>query len=293
MSGQLSSCFSLSVMADEDNVKDVLLTSPLMVSWYRVEHPLDTEDKGDVGLSSEDEAEGLGPEAEVAWKGQASRVRRAEGVAPTPVGEDEVLVKKRALRRVKHQVSSLLRGKDLPEGAEAHKVAEVPYQLSTVGRDATVCPVCERELPNHHKLMKHMGVHHGEKYPCSKCGKILASLHMLQAHQPACIQGKSIQCPDCGKQYASRQSMRQHHKVAHGVDRPEADEAFPCPHCQKNYNVHKSMREHSYVCSSNPARKGPFFCRVPDCVRVDHPFSWVKNLNAHMSGVHGWVERRV
>ena len=157
MFGQSSSCFSLSVMADEDNVKDILLTSPLMVSWYRAENPLDTEDKGDVGLSSENEAEGLDPEAEVAQKGQASGVGRPEGVTPTPVGEDEVLVKKWALRRVKQQVSSLLRGKDLPEVAEADEVAEVPYQLPTVERDATVCPVCERELPNHHKLMKHMG----------------------------------------------------------------------------------------------------------------------------------------
>ena len=170
-------------------------------------------------------------------------------------------------------------------------MAEVLYQLPAVERDATVCPVCERELSNHHKLMKHMGVHHGEKYPCSKCGKILASRHMLQAHQPACIQGKSIQCPDCGKHYASRQGMRQHHKVAHGVDRPGADETFPCPHCQ-NYSIQKSMREHSYVWPSNPARKGPFFCRVPGCVKADHPFSWVKNLNAHLSGVHGWAERK-
>ena len=88
-----------------------------MVSWYRAEHPSDTEDEGGVGLSSEDEAEGLGPEAEVAWKGQASGGGRPEGVTPTPVGEDEVLIKKWALRRVKQQVSSLLRGKDLPEGA--------------------------------------------------------------------------------------------------------------------------------------------------------------------------------
>ena len=279
-------------MADEDNIKDILLTSPLMVSWYRAEHPSDTEDKGGVGLLSEDEAEGLGPEAEVAWKGWASRGRRPEGVTPTPVGEDEVLVKKGTLRRVKQQVSSLLTGKDLPEGAEACEVAKVLHQLPTVERDATVCPVCERELPNHHKLLKHMGVHRGEKYPCRKYGKILASQCMLWAHQPACIQGKSIQRPDCGKHYARRQSMSQHHKVAHGVDRPEADEAFPCPYCQRNYPVCKSMREHSYVCPSNPARKGPFFCRVPNCVRVDHPFSWVKNLNAHISGVHRWVERR-
>ena len=53
-------------MVDEDNIKDILLTSPLMLSWYRAEHPSDTEDEGDVGLSSEDEAEGLAPEAEVA-----------------------------------------------------------------------------------------------------------------------------------------------------------------------------------------------------------------------------------
>ena len=279
-------------MADEDNVKDVLLTSPLMVSWYRKEHPSDTEDEGDVGLSSEAEAEGLDPEAGAAQRGQAAREEPPWGATPTLVGEGEVVVKRWALRRMKQQVSALLRGEDLSEGAEACKVAEVPYQLLAVERDATVCPVCERELPNHHKLMKHMGVHHGEKSPCSKCGRVLVSRHMLQAHQPACIQGKSVQCPDCGRHYASRQSIKQHHKVVHGVNRPEADEAFPCPHCKKNFSIKKSMREHSYICSSNPARKGPFFCRVPGCVKADHPFSQVKNLNAHLSGVHGWAERK-
>ena len=204
-----------------------------------------------------------------------------------------MVVKRQALRRMKQQVSALLRGEDLPKGAEACEVAEVPYQLPAVERDAMVCPVCERELPNHHKLMKHMGVHHREKYPCSKCGKVLASKRMLCAHQPACIQGKSVQCPDCGRHYASRQGMKQHHKVVHGVNRLEADEAFPCPHCQKNFSVWKSMREHSYICSSNPARKGPFFCRVPSCVKADHPFSQVENLNAHLSGVYGWAERKV
>ena len=166
-----------------------------MVSWYRKEHPLDTEDEGGVGLSLEDEAEGLGPEAGVAWRGQAAGAGQPGRATPTPVEEGEGIVKKWALRRVKQQVSSLLRGEDLPDRAKAHEVAEAPYQLPSVERDAMVCPVCEKKLSNHHKLMKHMGVHHGEKYPCSKCSKILASRHMLQAHQPACIQGKSIQCP--------------------------------------------------------------------------------------------------
>ena len=43
------------------------------------------------------------------------------------------------------------------------------------------------------------------------------------------------------------------------------------------------------MCPSNPAKKGPFFCRVPGCVKVDHPFSWNKNLNAE-SGQRGRPE---
>ena len=151
----------------------------------------------------------------------------------------------------------------------------------------------------------------GRKFPCDKCGKILASRCMLRAHQPACIQGKSIQCPDCGKQYTSRQGMRQHHKVAHGVDRPEADETFPCPYSQKNFSIQKSMREHSYVCSSNHARKGalllkgPWLCEgraplqpneEPQCSSLWHPqvgreeglkyWSWPK-VTGHLAALVG------
>ena len=73
-------------------------------------HPSDTEDEVNVGLTSEDEAEGLGPEAGVAWRGQAARGRPPWGATPTPVGEGEVVVKKWALKRMKQQVSALLRG---------------------------------------------------------------------------------------------------------------------------------------------------------------------------------------
>ena len=179
------------MVADADNVKDVLKVSELMVTQWKDANPSNTEDEVNMGLTSEDEAEGLGPEAGVAWRGQAARGEPPQGATPTLVGEGEVVVKKQALKRMKQQVLALLRGEDLPEGAEAHKVAEVPYQLPAVERDVTVCPVCERELPNHHKLMKHMGVHCGEKFPCSKCGKVLASRHMLQS-SPTCLHPREV-----------------------------------------------------------------------------------------------------
>ena len=59
----------------------------------------------------------------------------------------------------KQQVSALMHGEDLPEGALARETAEVSYQLPAVARGATNCPVCKRKFITHHCLMKHMGVH--------------------------------------------------------------------------------------------------------------------------------------
>ena len=50
---------SFTVLADVNLLKSVLECSILKVSRWKVEHPSDTEDETLVGLSSEDEAEGL------------------------------------------------------------------------------------------------------------------------------------------------------------------------------------------------------------------------------------------
>ena len=54
---------------------------------------------------------------------------------------DEVLVKKRALKWVKQQVSALCSSlwEDLSEGAQAREVAEVPNQLPAIPREAKDC----------------------------------------------------------------------------------------------------------------------------------------------------------
>ena len=149
----------------------------MKVSRWKVDHYSDTEDDKLVGLSSEDKAEGLSA---------TPRVVRHRFGAPAPVlvppephlAEDEVVVKKRALKWDKQQVLTLLHREDLPEGAQAREVTEIPYQIPAVARHRKDCPVCQKSFKTHHYLMVHMGVHRGEKFPCSKCGKVLATRQM-------------------------------------------------------------------------------------------------------------------
>ena len=274
------------MIVDVDLMKSVLEMSRLLTSPYKAEHPSDTEDGLEVGLSSEDEVEGLPADPGRACRG----VMTGPVPTPEPTGGNKVVVKRRALRRVKQQVSTLLRGEDLPEGAQAREVAEVPYQLPPVPRDSKDCPICQQVFKTHHRLLHHMGVHRVEKFPCEKCGKILASRKMLRAHVAACVQGKRVSCSDCDWSFSSRQGMRQHFRVKHGAEAPERDKSFLCPQCAKVFAVRKSMREHSGVCAENPERKGPFYCRVLGCLSAEHAFSHMKNLNVHLSGAYGWAK---
>ena len=288
--------FLFSVLADSDLLKSVLECSELVTSLWKCGHPSDTEEDPAVGLSSEDEVAGLEPEPGVArhrFGGPASVGAPAPTGVPVPPevcpAGDEVLVKKRALKWVKQQVSALLHGEDLPKGAQAREVAEVPYQIPAVPREAKDCLVCQQSFKTHHCLMVHMGVHRGEKFPCSKCGKVLANRRMHSRHTASCVHGKKVECPDCGKQYSSTQGLKQHQKAKHGADTPD-EGTYVCPYCAKQYRIRKSWAEHKPYCEANPNQKGPYFCRVAGCPAADHPFNYIRNLNFHMSNIHGWKE---
>ena len=98
-----------------------------------------------LGLSSEDEADSLESTPGVARCGSGSHAPVSSESSPV-ADADEVLVKKRALKWVKQQVSALLHGEDLPEGTQAREVAEVPYQIPAVPSEGKDCPVCQQSF---------------------------------------------------------------------------------------------------------------------------------------------------
>ena len=133
-----------SVRADWKLLKSVWECSDIKASRWKMVHPSDTEDERNVGLSSEDEAEGLEFTAGVARCGLgvpvALEVQPALAPAQVQVAADEVVVKKRALKHMKQQVSALLQGEDLLERAQAREIAEVPYEVPVVPMGQNIMP---------------------------------------------------------------------------------------------------------------------------------------------------------
>ena len=284
-----------SVKADDKLLKSVWECSNLKVSQWKMNHPSDTEDKQAIGLTSEDEAESLEAAARVArCRFGGSLIPEAQPSLVLPEHhptDDEVVVKKRTLKCVKQQVLALLCGEDLPEGAQAREVAEVLYEGLAVPRGETTCFVCRQVFKTHHCAAIHMGIHRDEKFPCHKCGKVLANKRTWTEHTKACVQGNWVSCPVCGQEYASALIMCQHHQAKHGVDAAVLQGGFVCPFCGKVYQIKNTWWEHKPYCPNNPDRKGPYYCRVAGCPSAGHPFTRVRNLNFHMSNMHGWKEQ--
>ena len=103
---------TFSVRAGHDLLKSVWEVTERKPSHWKIEHPSDTKDEKNVGLSSEDEAEGLEAAPGVARRGTGvptvPEPQPASAPAPLRLADDEVVVKKRALRRMKQQMSALL-----------------------------------------------------------------------------------------------------------------------------------------------------------------------------------------
>ena len=198
---------------------------------------------------------------------------------------------------MKQQMLALLRGEDLPEGAQGREVAEVPYEVPSVPKGETTCPVCRQTFKSHHRVRVHIGVHRGEKFPCGKCGKVLASKRYWRDYTQSCVKGKTVACPVCKKPFASAQSMHKHHKAQHGADSVVPEGGFVCPFCGKSSKSKRHGVSTSHIVLITLTRRGLIFvgCWVysggsslPQDSQLELPYgdySWVEGE----AGVTSWI----
>ena len=288
--------YCISVRANRELVKDVLTCQLLVASTYKERHPDDTDDPGAVGVSSEDEAEGMGEVLGISGRFQKPAPSPAESstaklgsatpsdLATPAVPEEEgtIWVKRKDLRRAEGILKDILAGKRVRMSTGA-SCQDVPFEVPIVQPGERDCQFCHQSFKSTRSLKHHMKTHTGETgWSCSRCNKILTSRAMQDLHLKSCGQEKEHWCQECSKGYTTKQVLVAHLKAKHGPA-PSVEE-LTCPTCCKVFKIVKTMWEHL------PTHKGPFHCRVEGCQAG--PFSLPKRLNWHLKKAHGFSARK-
>ena len=123
----------LSVQANKDLVKDVLTCRPLESSVYKSHHLDNTDDPDVVGMSSEDEAEGMED-----ILGVSRRLNKPPPAGPSPPepsvsGEEEGMIKvpKKDLKRAQGILKDILAGRKVCTSTGA-TLEDVPFKVPEV-----------------------------------------------------------------------------------------------------------------------------------------------------------------
>ena len=279
----------------------------VVLSEYKNRHPNDTDEPQDVGLSLDDEALGMKEQIGIARRitlsrpspggphatpGRPSATAGTAGPSDPPtgppvgfvkLGPDEVVISKGVLQGIKRGAELALKG-TLPASFSSvtATAADLPFDVPQPPKNAVHCNFCKKDFSTSKALRKHLRMHRGQSHHiCQKCGKHLASSHMMDMHKASCSSKDYLHnCRVCGKGYHTKQALVQHLKV----HRPPASEKErTCPYCKVVFNLVKTMREH------RATRRGPFPCPVEDCPAV---FSLSKHRNHHLWEKHGFDARR-
>ena len=107
----------------------------------------------------------------------------------------QIAVDCQELKRL-HRLMGALLGTSTPAAAEV-PTESVPYSLPAIDRESKKCPICHQVFKMAHHMRRHMDVHKGTGYPCSRCHKSLASKTTLRQHEQACKKGKRFNCDLC------------------------------------------------------------------------------------------------
>ena len=160
----------LSVWANKELVKDVLTCRPLS-SVYKSRHPDDTDDPDTIGMSSEDEAEGM--EDILGVSRRLNKPPPAEPSPPEPaVPEEEGIIKvlKKDLKRAQGILKDILAGKKVCASTGVTR-EDVPFKVPEVQASDTSCELCHQSFKSTCSLHHHMKTHTGDTgWSCDRCG---------------------------------------------------------------------------------------------------------------------------
>ena len=179
----------ISVRANKELVKDVLTCRLLVASTYKERHP-DTDDPGAVGVSSEDEAEGMEEVLGISRRlqkpapspAESSTARSGPATPAVPEEEGIIWVKRKDLRRAEGILKDILAGKRMRMSSGASS-QDVPFEVPIVQPRERDCQLCCQSFKSTRSLKHHMKTHTGETgWSCSSCNKILASRAMRDLH---------------------------------------------------------------------------------------------------------------
>ena len=303
-------CVSIVVLIDKENERMVLSIQDIWVSRHKDVHPEDSDGPEDIGLSSEEEAEGMEEDESIARKyHQRAGPAPAPGAPPAPratstetgtsTTDPEVAtlqVPVAALQQVQEMIGKILGGEapaagfpqpapQPPAGADQG----APFSIPKPKRGEKKCSVCQRAFWSTTTLRQHMKTHTGEqKHTCPNagCGRKLSSKRSLETQLQTCQKEKTHFCKhkDCKKLFATEAGLKAHSLTHKTLSKKKS----VCTGCGKGgFTKKKSLKDHFRYCDGNPEKVGPFPCLVPGCARGPaKPFRCTRNLNMHMKEVH-------
>ena len=298
---------------DDANEKVVLEVRDVRVSRHKDIHPEDSDAPIDIGLSSEEEAEGLEENPAVARKYHQtpappgpppSTTATTSTTTSTDPQMATVQVPVAALQQVQQILGQIISGEAPPGGfpvpppqqQQQQDPEGAPFSLPKPKRGEKNCTFCKRVFWSTDTLRVHMKTHTGEQKnicPNPGCGRKLSSKRSLETHLTTCQKEKTYFCKhkDCDKLFATRDALAAHTKTHRKLSK---NSGF-CPGCKKGgFTKQKSIDDHYRYCDANPNKVGPFPCLVPGCRRgPSKPFRRTRNLNAHMKAEHGFDPKHV